>query len=273
MGRPRKPSPKAKGATAEVDLSGVLPEVLEGARLVVLQGRAVLPASEQAGCSRHALGRLLKKPGVVEAIKALGDGAPGMRGSRARPRGGIPGPLEAQRDLQADQAQARREAVWSDHLARVPRDQTCATLGIAVRTYYDLLKEAREEAAKAFRAEAGSMVADLAEFYREVMHLAHDASLSAIHPPPLPNGLVDAETAAELLRPDTKGYAMCAGVALKAAVELATLAGIREPKGELPTAETAKRLADATSALSARMAARAAARTAAAQPSPAPATP
>lgn len=222
----------------------------------MLQGRAVLPASEQAGCSRHALGRLLKKPGAAEAIKALEGAAPSVRRSRAQTRGGIPDPLEAQRDLQADQAQVRREAVWDAHLARVPRAETCSRLGIGERAYYALLREAREEAAKAFRAEAGSMVADLAAFYREVMFTAWDAAQIALNPPPVPDGIVDPMDAAKLMVPDTKGCAMCAGVALKAATELAVLAGVREPKGELPTAETAKRLAEVVAATSARAAAK-----------------
>ena len=246
---------RAKKGREAISLGGVPPEVIAGARLV-LAGAKVLPASEQAGCSRHAISRLLAKPGAAAAIKAHDGAAADVARSHARARVGVPGPLEAHNDQNADQAQQRRERVWADHLARVPREHTQSALGISVSGYYALLREARDLAAKAFRAEAGSMVAEIAEFYRDVMWSARDASVAALSPPPLPDGLVDKETEAKLLMPDHRAHAACAAVAIKAAEGLAMLAGVREPKGELPTAEAAKRLAEAASGLSARLAAR-----------------
>ena len=250
---------RAKKGREAIDLGKVPPEVIAGARLV-LAGAKVLPASEQAGCSRHAISRLLAKPGAAAAIKAHDDGkgtAATTDGPRARVRGAIPGPLEAQRDLTASDAQARREEVYDDARRRVPRDETCRRLGIGLSTYYELLKEAREAAAKAFRESAGDRVAELAEVYEQVAALAFTTAVAALEPPVLPDGLVESVDPAMLL-PDRKGAAALLAVALKATQHLATLAGCDAPKGELPNDAAAKRMADVVAAISARHARQAA---------------
>lgn len=231
------------------DLGTVKPELIEGARLV-LGGMKVLPASLEAGCSRDTLSRLLKKPGAVEAIKAHKAGAKDAERSRAQVRER----QDVANDTRAALGADRRERVYRACLEGVPRDLICSELGIAPSTYWELLREARAEASKAFREVAGDLVGEVAEQYEEIFRQAMGAAMLAMSPPPLPDGLVP--EGADLPMPDPKAAAACWAVAIKAIDARATLAGVKVPKAEVPTAGTAARLGAAVAALAARNAAR-----------------
>lgn len=233
-------------AKAGFDLSAVKPELVEGARLVI-GGMKVLPASLQAGCSRDTLSRLLKKPGAVEAIKAhMAAAGPAERsGAQARERSS-----SVESDTTAVQAQQRRERVFRDAVAGTPRDLTCSALGIAPSTYWQLLREARSEASKAFREVAGDLVGEVAEQYEEVFRQAMGGALLAMAPPQMPDGLVP--EGAEIPMPDPKAASACWAVALKAIDARATLAGVKVPKAEIPNAGAAARLGAVVAALAAR---------------------
>lgn len=238
---------KASGKGAAVDLSRVPADVLAGARLVVADGLSTVKAAEQAGCSRHAIARLLAKPGAAAALMAAATPSPP---SRAPARGR--GPRAAHRAEVADQAQVRRERVLADRRAGISPAQTCEDLGIAPRTYRQHLADARAEGAAAFRERAGDWVGELEALYAEIMYAAAHAGLTAFRQPP-----EDAVTAeGKPAGPDLRGGAAALSVAIKAGDSLAVLAGVRSPKGDQNETDRAKGLRDTLNAITAQLIAR-----------------
>lgn len=237
-------APKAPAKGGAVDLSRVPADVLAGARLVVAEGLSAVKAAEQAGCSRHAIARLLAKPGAAAALATATTASPPSR-PPARGRG----PRAAHRAEVADQAQVRRDRVLADRRAGVPPEQTCAELGIAPRTYRQHLADARAEGAAAFRERAGDWVGELEAMYAEIMYAAARAGLTAFQKPPEDVEAPDGRPAG----PDLRGGAAALQVAIKACDSLAVLAGIRSPKENQPEAERAAALRGTLNAITAQL--------------------